>query len=187
MTRKVNDTSISLLINDGISLSRRSIDLFGEVEENMLEKLMRGVSLLLDKDSTSPINIYISSYGGDVYDGFQMYDFIRSLETVEVKTYACGKVFSAAMLPFIAGDVRKMFDNAAFMVHSASSASRGKAYELSTDSKETEIIVKQMCEILAEHTNLDTKKWEKLIKYEDLYIRKDEAKKIGITTKEVIE
>ena len=183
--KRINDSSMSLLINDGINISRRSIDLFCDIDEDSVERIVRGVYLLLEKDATSPIDIYICSSGGDVYCGLFLFDFIRSLDTVEVRTHACGKVFSAASLVYLAGDIRTAYDNAVFMFHSVSTTVRGKAHELFTDSKETDALVKQMCEILSNNTSIDDKKWYSKIKFEDVYVRKADAIKCGIITKEV--
>ncbi len=183
--KRINDSAMSLLVNDGINIARRSIDIFADIEEDTVEKVVRGIHLLLEKNATDPIDIYICSSGGDIYCGLFLYDFIRSLDSVEIRTHACGKVFSAASVIYLAGDVRLAYDNSVFMFHSVSTSIRGKAHEIHTDSKETVDLVKQMCEILSEHTNINDKKWHSKIKYEDLYIRKDEAKKIGIITKEV--
>lgn len=185
MARRVTDTAISLLINDGINLTARSIDLYGDIDESAVEKLVRGVSLLIEKDPAAPINIYICSDGGDVYCGFFLYDFIRSLENVEVITHACGKAFSAAAVIFMAGDVRKAYDNSVIMFHSVSTSVRGKSHEIITDSEETVTLVKQMCDILSDNTIMDSKKWYSKIKFEDFYIRKDKALELGICTKDI--
>lgn len=185
MARRVTDTSISLLINDGINLVSRSIDLFGDIDEVSVERAIRGINLLIEKDPTAPINIYICSDGGDAYCGFFLFDYIRSLENTEVITHACGKVFSAAALIFMAGDIRKAYDNSVIMFHSVSTSVRGKAHEVLADSKETDALFKQMCDVLADFTIFDSKRWEKMIKYEDLYLRKEQAVKYGIVTKEM--
>lgn len=182
--KRLNDSSMSLLVNDGISIARRSIDLFGDIDEAAAERLVRGVYLLLEKDPIAPINIHICSDGGDAYVGFFLYDFIRSLEEVEVITHACGKVFSAAAIIFMAGDIRKAHENSVIMFHSVSTAVRGKAHEILSDSRETDALVKQMCEILSDHTIYDSRKWEKMIRYEDLYLRNDQALEYGILTPE---
>lgn len=172
---------LSLIVGDGIDLKSRSIDLFGDIEEDIARRLTRAVTLLLHRDAHGPITIKIGSTGGEAYWGLYMYDFIRSLE-VEVTTVACGYVMSAAVLPYLAGDIRKSYPNSTFMVHSVSSASKGKAHELSGDAKETILLNEIYCNILAEHTTVDQKRWLKLIKYEDYYLRKAEAKQLNLVT-----
>ena len=51
------------------------------------------------------INIHVDSYGGEVSEGFAIYNAIRN-KNARVNTYADGFVASAAIYPFLAGDQR---------------------------------------------------------------------------------
>lgn len=76
-----------------------------------------------------PIKLYVSSYGGSVYDGLGLIGIIRSSKT-PVHTYAVGKVMSMGFVLAISGHKRFAYPHTSYMFHSLSSFSFGKFMEL---------------------------------------------------------
>ena len=175
----------TVFIDDSININDRIIHLFGSVDDEMASNVIKGIQLMVTKDSSKPISIYINSFGGCPYAAFGIYDYIRSIHIV-VKTYVTGCAMSGGSIIFMAGDERYMFPNAVLMLHSVSSIAEGKVFlDLIDETEECKRIHKQMCEVYAEGSNKTVKQWHKLIEYKDRYYRIEEALKIGLTTHEV--
>lgn len=185
LRRPSTDKVDTFFMND-IDVSTRSIHIFGDIDDVSVSKILKGVQVLLASNKEEAINLYICSDGGDAYGGLFLYDYIRMLD-VHVRTHACGKVFSAATLIFLAGDERIVYDNSVFMFHTVSTYVEGKSFDVNIDGKECQELHWQLCSIYEDTTNISKKQWDKLIKHEDKYIRKPEALKLGIATKEVID
>ncbi len=66
-----------------------------------------------------PIELYINSCGGSVYDGLALVDVIMS-SFVPVHTYCVGSCQSMAFWIFLSGDQRYCGKNATFMYHEVS-------------------------------------------------------------------
>lgn len=68
------------------------------------------------KKNTSNSEIVIYSSGGDLNCAFAMFDLIRECK-YKITTTVLGKCYSAAVIPFLAGEVRKMYLNATLLIH----------------------------------------------------------------------
>ena len=164
-----------------VDVASRSIHLFGDIEDESTGRIIKGIQVLLAANKEEPINIYIHSDGGDAYSGLFLFDYISSL-SVRVRTIACGKVFSAATLIFLAGDERVSHKNTVFMFHTVSTLVEGKSFDINTDGRECQDLHIQLCKLYADCTNITYKQWDRMIKHEDKYIRSDKALEIGIIT-----
>lgn len=70
------------------------------------------------KDATE-IEITIDSRGGDVAEGFEMYDMIKALSASKKVTTIAKRADSIASVIFLAGNVRKAVKGASFVIHNA--------------------------------------------------------------------
>lgn len=95
-------------------LNSRFIYLIGEITYNLTGDFIAALNHLDEKEGD--IHVIIASDGGWADGGFAMYDAIRSTSN-KVITEACGSVGSAAVLPFLAGDIRLMNKNARMFLH----------------------------------------------------------------------
>lgn len=84
---------------------------------------------LEQSENLAEINIYVDSYGGEVSEGFAIYNAIRN-KNAHVKTYADGFVASAAIYPFLAGDERVANNVSAFYFHPVIGGQYGYAEDL---------------------------------------------------------
>lgn len=85
--------------------------------------------LLEQSENLAEINIHVDSYGGEVSEGFAIYNAIRN-KNAHVKTYADGFVASAAIYPFLAGDERVANNVSAFYFHPVIGGQYGYAEDL---------------------------------------------------------
>lgn len=75
------------------------------------------------------ISVRINSYGGEVAEGFAIYNALVS-HPAAVTTYCDGFACSAASVIFMAGDERVMGDASALMIHNASTIASGNPAQL---------------------------------------------------------
>lgn len=171
----------------GIDIEKRRIMLDNEVDEYSVGLVIRAVRRMIDDSKSIPIDIYINTDGGSVYDGLALYDCLRACSYTKIRTHAFGRIFSMGVIIYLAGDERFSTPNSTFMAHSVSGGSIGKTHELKTDTKETERINNVLLEILADRTNKTKAWWQKEIQFEDKYYSKKKAVELGIVTKELFE
>jgi len=170
-------------IDDGISLKNREIHLDSEVDNETMGRIFRAVKEM-ESRSDAPISLYISSYGGDIYHAFSLYDLLSSFSG-NVYTYGTGPVMSAGLLLFLVGDVRDMSENSRIMAHAVSEHSfmdSRKTSEIENDLAAQKDIEDAMVEILAERTDKTKAWWKKTIRHQDVYIDRAKAIKLGILT-----
>lgn len=75
------------------------------------------------------IHVHIDSYGGEVSEGWGIYNVLRE-HKARIVTHADGFVASAAIYPFMAGDVRIASSVSAFFFHQVLVNAYGNADEL---------------------------------------------------------
>lgn len=104
----------------GIDVNGRRIFLHGDVAEGSIATAIRGLYLLSDYDPSKPIDLYVSSYGGDLDEAFALHDVTRTIHA-DVHTCALGKCQSAAPIIVASGKrgQRWATESTTFMVHDA--------------------------------------------------------------------
>jgi ATP-dependent Clp protease protease subunit len=127
-----------------------------------------------------PIEIFIDSYGGYVYQGLGLLGVIEKSKT-PIHTIVTGCAMSCGFLIAIAGHKRFAYDKATFMYHQISTGAIGKL----KDIEEEVIEGKRLQKILEEHTLAKTKMTEKELEKcyddkKDWYITPKQALKYGI-------
>ena len=158
----------------------RSIYLTGDVNEAMAEKVVKEMAFHEKKSRSKPILVYISTYGGSVYDGLAIYSRLRA-SPCPVHTHGYGKVMSMGTVLILAGDTRSATKHTTFMFHAASMSIRNsKLHELVTETEETTRLEHMMEDIYAEHTNKSASWWRKFTKYEDKYRDENWALSLGV-------
>lgn len=166
-------------IMSGIDMESRRIDIVGEVCEVMEALIVRAL-LKMSEISKEPIEMYLSTYGGDAYSGLAIYDAIRACECA-VSIFAKGKIMSAGTIIFLAGDIRVAAPNTRFMIHSVSGGTEGKARDMAVDVEEAKYINNKMIEIYTERTKMKNPKfWQKKLAAHDHYFSLQEAIAYGM-------
>jgi len=184
MAKKDFDNS-KFWIEHGIDLDNRQIMLSEDVDEVAIGFIIRGILKMVEYDSNTPIDVYVSTFGGCAYSELALYDVLRSLPC-EVHTYALGKVMSAGIALFLAGDKRYCFPTVRFMAHSAISFTSGKAFTMTVDTKECEYLYKVSIEMYADRSKKTKSWWHKEIQFKDKYFGAKDALKWGVAT-EILE
>lgn len=138
-------------------MKERVIFFSGEVEENMCNVAVAQLLFLEAENPEAPINMYIKSPGGSVYDGMAVYDVMQYIKC-PVHTYVTG--WAASMGSFIAqaGEPghRYLLPRAMTMIHQPSSGTRGKISDMKIDYLESERLKAEMTELYVKHNSKGT-------------------------------
>lgn len=180
MAKKINTEDQRFFIQYGINIKKRRIFLDEEVDEASMGWLIRSIMEMVDEDPEKPIDLYVNSFGGSVYDGLALYDILEGLEC-QVNTHCLGSAMSMGLILFLAGDSRYGFPRATFMAHSLSAGVWGKVEEMAIDLKESKRLNDILLGILAAKTKKTKKWWSDKIKHDDFYIDPKLSAKLGIT------
>lgn len=188
VTRSDRYDNTKYFIDNGIDIENRRIMLDDEVDEVSVGMIIRALRRMIDADKSRPIDIYINSYGGSVYDGLALYDFIRACSYTTIRTHAFGKIMSIAAIIYLAGDERYSSPHATFMCHETSDEGiKERLHQSKTDVKELERLNKILIEILTDRASKRDGFWQRELKYEDRYYDKKKALALGIVTESKFE
>ena len=163
-----------------VDVKNRRLFLYGDIDEDTIGKLIKGILILESNNIDKPIEIIMSSCGGDEYEMLAAYDVIKNCKC-HVITVAVGKLMSAAPLIFAAGDERIAYLNTWFMFHESSYGIEAKHTDIKAEAKHYEEIEQQWCDLMALHTKLSAKEWR--LKYNskpDQYCDVQQAMKWGL-------
>lgn len=126
------------------------------------------------------INVHIDSYGGEVSEGFAIYNVLKN-HPAKIRTYADGFVASAANYPFLAGDERIASDVSAFFLHQAMTGAWGYAEDLRKAADEAEKMTEIGVNAYAD-AGIDRDKVLELMK-DETWLDGEEALALGLATK----
>ncbi len=153
----------------------RTIGIYGPVTEESCNNVVSGLIYFRDigrsqeviyseddqeeivKEYNLPIELYISTEGGQVPDMFSVYDCMRDTrKECDVVTFGLGKVMSAGVLLLASGTKghRRVGRNCRLMLHSLQGGQYGSIKELEVDIKEVKWYQQRYIESLARETNL---------------------------------
>jgi ATP-dependent Clp protease protease subunit len=180
---KASSDNIARFLDHGIDIEGRTIHLFKEIELDSSSMVIMGIQIMVRKNKTKPIHIFINTEGGCFYSSIAIYDFIVSCTETPIYTYNMGQCMSAGATIFMAGDKRFMYKNSVFMLHSVSTVADGKAFHIKGESEECEKIFDQMCQIYSDASNMTKKQWKQTLKYVDKYYRSEAALELKIVEK----
>lgn len=173
---------IGTYFEKGVDYTNRRLFLLDEIYEDSIRAIVQGLKLL-ESAGNDTIEIYIGTYGGDIYDMFCLYDVIRDSKC-HIKTVGVGKVMSAGPLLVTAGDERLCYPHTTFMVHEiAWSSWQEKLGDQKVNLKHSEELQDVWSKCLEERTGTPSKKWLKLMKGSDTYIDAVAAQELGIVEK----
>jgi ATP-dependent Clp protease protease subunit len=157
-----------------VSRMGRTIYFFDEINSDSVCETIKLLHQIETEAKNKPIEIVISSVGGDVYDGLGLYDKIRQSQC-EIITVGTGLVASMAVIIYLAGDRRSITENTRFMVHQAKGWAEGKPTELIVDAKEIGNLEEITLDIVAERTGQSIKKLRNEIKVSNKYLTAEQC------------
>ena len=139
------------------------------------------------KEVIMPIDMVISTPGGNADDMFAIYDTMRSIrDEVPIRTRGIGKVMSAGVVLQAAGTKgeRSIGKNCRIMVHSVIGGHVGPMHQLDNEMEEIRNIQDQYIAVLAEETKMTRRYLRSLMKKKvNVYLSAAEAVELGIADK----
>jgi ATP-dependent Clp protease protease subunit len=140
----------------------------------------------MDKKA-DPIDIIISSDGGDVYYSIGIYELIKNAKC-QINTYCLGIAASAAVLPLVAGTIgnRHAFKQSTIMMHGIKETeiSDSNLRAMEEMLKEFNRIHKIYCKIISSNTKLHYNTLDKMLREgNDIYLSPVRALKLGFIDK----
>jgi ATP-dependent protease ClpP protease subunit len=84
--------------------------LVGEIDERSVSRI------IADIDPNAPLNLTISSRGGNPIEGFRLFHALRN-HAPPVTTMAAGRCDSSAIIAYLGGDTRIAGSGATFLLH----------------------------------------------------------------------
>lgn len=135
-------------------MKERVIFFSGTVEPNMCNLAVAQMLFLEAENPEMPINMYVNSPGGSVYDGLAVYDLMQYIKC-PVYTYVTGMAASMGSFIAQAGEPghRYLLPRSITMIHQPSSGTRGKVSDMEIDLIEGLRIKKEMTELYVKHNS----------------------------------
>ena len=150
-------------------------------DQNMASLLSIGIQAKIIRPV---VNIYLSTFGGYIYDMLAIYDEIKALtKEYEVNIFCVCKIMSAGTIIMLATDLEHRFayQNTTFMYHTLSGGCWGKVKEQEENVEESKRLHKVMWGILKENTSIPEDKLDEIYKCKkDWCITAQQAKKYKI-------
>ena len=139
--------------------------LIGNMGNEIGVELIDVISQVKKQPQATSFNVHINSEGGVVDTGFDIYNYLQSLN-VPLKTIGSGLVASIATVIFMAGDTRVLRENTQFMIHLPMGGVDGTADEIEDYAKEVRTVEDRLVKFYSEKVDLDKEAIRPLLKNE---------------------
>ena len=156
----------------------RKIYVFGGITDEVAAEFLVAIQAL-DRDEDKPITVIINSPGGLTEAGYVMYDAIK-LTKNQVRLEGFGKVYSMAVMVFLAGDERYMSPQCELMVHDVYVETMGELSVQSAATLSNDLLDSnnKYQKLVAHYTGTPLKKIAEMCK-EETYLDAKSAVKFG--------
>jgi len=180
-------TILQTTIQQGIDLQHRRI-YFGdleyvegsEIEFCSIELTLRAIDKMLDINN-KPIEIYMSSYGGDPYAMLALHDKIQE-SPCKFIFFGRGMIMSSATWVMCCCDERYLSTNTTVLVHDGFTDVVDRSTDARINSDENERLQQRLAKIYEDNSYLDRKFWS-TVGRRDLYLTAEETIKLGLADK----
>ncbi len=180
---KKSSSGIQSLPLDSILLSQRKVFLSGGITMESASKIIQQLLFLESEDQTAPIELYLSSPGGEVNAGLMLYDQLKGMNGIPIKTYCTGLAASMAAILLAGGQKGRRFilPHSKVMIHEPL-ISGGLGGSASSIQRTAESIMETKnitTKLLAQDTGRSIKQIEQAISY-DNFMNAEQAVAFGI-------
>lgn len=160
-------------------LKERTIVLSGEIDNEMATRIVSEL-LCLDSISHDDINLYINSNGGNVTDGFAIFDTMNFIKS-DVCTICIGAASSMGAIILLNGAKwkRSALENSEIMIHQPLGGVNGQATDIEITSKRINEIKEKISKIISKKSGTSLKKVKNDVE-RDYFMSAKEAKDYGL-------
>ena len=173
---------LTAALEHGVDVKGRRIFLHGSVEEDSIGSAIRGLYLLSDM-SKEPIELYVSSYGGELDEAFALHDVTRTIKA-PVHTVALGKCMSAAPVLVACGQTgyRWVAEHTTFMLHDCSlDEIEGHPSQVLAHAESAREQMRTMARLLAKYSKKEARFWSRIFSSKnDRFFTANEAIEWGL-------
>lgn len=177
------DARLHVALEYGLDVKGRRVFLHGDIDGDIIGKTIRGLYLLNDLSKEEPIELFVSSYGGDLDEAFALHDVTRTI-SAPVHTVALGKCMSAAPLLVACGQKgsRWASENCQFMMHDVSlDEIDGSPVAIAAHVDAARAQMVRYAELLAKYTDKTKRHWSRMFQMRaDKFFSADEAMEWGL-------
>lgn len=138
------------------------------------------ISQVKKQPQATSFTVHINSEGGVVDTGFDIYNYLRSLN-VPIKTVGSGLVASIATVIFMAGDTRILREGTQFMIHLPMGGIDGTADQMEAYSKEIRVAEKKLIDFYKNAINTTDEAIRPLL-VNETWLSNEQALNLGFAT-----
>jgi len=151
------------------------------IEINESDRYLEGLYALNDINyRPKPIQMYIDSYGGAVYQCFGLLGVMNKSIT-PIHTIVTGAAMSCGFMILISGHKRFGYELSTPLYHQVSTGFRGKIQDMEESLEETKRLQKKIEDITLRKTNIPKKKLTQVLKNKiDWHMSAEEALGLGV-------
>lgn len=186
---------IENVLSNGIDIKNRRI-YFGALLESYdsdgsdftwrsCEWAIRAIHLMENEAPHRPIELHMSSPGGDAYEMLRLIDIIEA-STCQFKFFGSGKIMSAATWVMCSCDERYLYQNTRLLLHDAppfgSAEVPIKLTDRKIDMEEETRLQDQLNTMYTNNSRMPKEFWDEFVK-RDTYISAREAIALGLADK----
>ncbi len=186
---------VEMILDNGIDLKNRRI-YFGALPEaydeegsdftwRSCERAIRAIHMMENDAPHKPIELHMSSPGGDPYEMLRLIDIIEH-SPCQIKFFGSGKIMSAATWVMAVCDERYLYRNTRVLLHDAPSTGMHEAPIKLTDRRidqdEEEDLQNKLNKMYAENSRMPEEFYRILVK-RDCFISAEETIALGLADK----
>lgn len=158
-----------------------TLNIYGDIGAYYIDGVSsKNIVELLDTLDVPLIDVYISSYGGEVAEGLAIYNALRR-HKAKVRTHCESMACSIASVIFMAGDERIMNESSLLMIHNAWTFADGNAEQLRKQADDLDKITAASVTAYKAHSTLSEEEIKALMDAES-WILPEEAIEYGFAT-----
>jgi ATP-dependent protease ClpP protease subunit len=178
------NTELAELLEKGVDLKNRRIyfgspDEEGDVSWTTVEYAIRAIHKMSLDQPKVPIELHMSSLGGDVYEMLRLYDVIQS-SPCQIKFFGGGNIASAAAFIMMCCDERYLYPNTIVTIHAGSNDYGDKTFtDIQIDHAFYVRLVDRLTDIYVQNSRMPRDFWMEILQ-RDTHLEPQEVIALGL-------
>lgn len=166
----------------GVNLDSSDADESTSFTMSSVEYAIRAIHRMVTEAPHKPIELHMSSYGGDTYSMLRLHDEILA-SPCQIKFIGGGAIMSSASFIMAVCDERYLHPNTTVMVHELSDEmGRNRHTDLNIGGEENTRLMNRLTDIYAANSRMPKDFWDDIIQ-RDVYLSAHEAVSLGLADK----
>ena len=169
---------LAIWADSGVLTTTRMLYLGGEISQESVDIVIKGILALESLDPTGKITLILSSEGGAYYPALALYDALRATScptTIKV----LGHCMSSAVVILQGADHRVISENARILIHDGTEGYEGEARNFEKWGKQCVLDRQLMYDIFASRSKCDQKWFDRNCQH-DKFLTPTECISLGL-------